>query len=160
MYLILLRHGVAQDKALGFPDFDRILTESGRKKLNKFFPKCIDYIHELCKVAGISNDEIELWTSPKLRAVETAEVLAKMSSWPITRTDESLESDDLDAFMKALNESEAKIVIASGHEPGLGIWTNRLTAKDTRFKKGSMVVMKLDSKEPRTKAHFIDYLKP
>lgn len=141
MYIVFLRHGIAEDRDWVKPDFERRLVPRGVDSLRAFYPKLIEAIREL---AGTSR--VEIWTSPKLRALETAELLAELSTWPLSRSEASLADGDWTSLEEALRSTtDTGLIVLVGHEPDLSEWTRQLTGERLRIKKGAAVAIDLDS---------------
>lgn len=110
MIIHLLRHGIAEPRETGKPDERRALTRLGKQKLAVV----------LKRIAKAGAEPSVIWTSPLRRAVETAEIAAKILSYG----DELVETETLlpDAkaaatwgeLQKAPRDSELVLV---GHEP-------------------------------------------
>src|SRR6516162_8224287 len=64
MNISVLRHGTAEDTALGKPDAERRLTKEGERELKA--------VLKLARKAGVAPDLI--FTSPLTRALETARI--------------------------------------------------------------------------------------
>jgi phosphohistidine phosphatase len=116
-----LRHGDAED---GAPDFDRRLTEKGRRQ---------------SRAAGATlaalgvKPEICL-TSPRVRARETAELACEAIGVEVAVEDRLSEGDfDPLALAAGLNE-----VLLVGHEPDFSSAIARLTGARMDIKKGGL----------------------
>jgi phosphohistidine phosphatase len=121
MMLLIVRHGVAEDKEEfakgGKPDDERPLTAKGRKKMKR--------------AAGglrVVAPEIEvLATSPLVRAKQTAEIVASAYDRKVDTVASVLRPDSpVEAFIDWLEPpSEDAVVCVVGHEPhlsGLATW--------------------------------------
>ncbi|MBN1773970.1 MAG: histidine phosphatase family protein, partial [Deltaproteobacteria bacterium] len=115
MRLILVRHGIAVDRAdPGCPanDAERRLTDAGREKTKR----AARGLRKLDARPGA------LFSSPYLRAVETAELFRRALELPsgsIRRTEALLPGADPAAFLEELARTEADEVLAFGHAPSL-----------------------------------------
>ena len=69
MRLILIRHGQAEASSADGSDFRRALTPAGRERLDNAYPSLARYLN--------AKASCEVWTSPKTRALQTAEVLCR-----------------------------------------------------------------------------------
>ncbi|GJQ25612.1 MAG: phosphohistidine phosphatase SixA [Phycisphaerae bacterium] len=147
MKLILVRHGIATQRDAP-PDLDdaaRPLTPAGIRRFRR-------------AAQGFARLQIavdEVWTSPLLRAVQTAELLVQALARPCgMRTVSELEPggsfDELLARLRAA--STLTCVALVGHEPYLGDFATYLLTGSrfgaVRFKKGSMAAITVDSFEP------------
>ena len=65
--LVLVRHGVSER---GSEDMSRELTRAGQRALSANYPHIFGLL-------GPEGEEAEIWTSPALRALETAEIVAE-----------------------------------------------------------------------------------
>lgn len=109
--IVLLRHGIAEEKSADGKDETRSLTAEGRARMRdvarglaELFPK-VDAIY----------------TSPLLRAVQTAQAVAKAygKDVKITTTDALTPGSDAKAFRALLAENAHRRAIYVGHEPTL-----------------------------------------
>ncbi|HYC89677.1 MAG TPA: phosphohistidine phosphatase SixA [Thermoanaerobaculia bacterium] len=109
--IILLRHGIAEERSADGKDETRRLTTEGRARMREaarglaeLFPK-VDTIY----------------TSPLLRAVETAQAVAKAygTKANINTTDVLAPGSDAKAFRALLDETPHRRAIYVGHEPTL-----------------------------------------
>jgi phosphohistidine phosphatase len=116
MRLLIIRHAIAEDRdafaASGQDDSLRPLTKDGRKKMR-------------VGAAGLraTAPAIDvLATSPLVRAVETADIVAAAFQRPATHTVPSLAPDRSPSeFVGWMHSIEgADVVAAVGHEPHLG----------------------------------------
>jgi phosphohistidine phosphatase len=115
----LLRHGDAQD---GTPDSERPLTDKGR---------------EQSRVAGVAlkalGVEIDAcWTSPKVRALDTARIACEQLDGVEPQEDEQLAGGDFDAAAFGDN------VLLVGHEPDFSNAIRSLTGARVDLKKGGL----------------------
>ena len=111
MELYILRHAVAEQRGAA-DDAARALTEPGRRKLAR--------VLERAAQAKVSPSLI--LSSPFRRALETAEIAAKMLHCPkkIALTDVLLPDASPDAFWGELrNHRHESALLAAGHEPML-----------------------------------------
>jgi phosphohistidine phosphatase len=130
-FLVLLRHGIAEEKGLK-PDAARRLTKKGREAMEKiaaslvtFFPKA-ERIH----------------TSPLRRCVETAAIVEKAfgGSLSVETTDALLPDATAGQLRQLVEDSGAQRLICVGHEPTLSAMMLELTRLssegDIELKKG------------------------
>lgn len=108
MLLVIFRHGPAEEKSPGESDDVRALTREGARKVRQ---------------AGkglrrlIRRPELIL-TSPKRRAVQTAEILGKIFRRKPQEMAE-LASQDAEGILRGLGEYRADPMLIVGHEPVL-----------------------------------------
>lgn len=114
--LVLVRHGLALERDLaeeqGIGERDRPLTEEGRSRMKRAAQGIARYVPE-----GAA-----LWTSPLLRAVETAEILGRALGGEGHRKTDALlpEAEPAELLESLKAEARGSAVVAVGHEPHLG----------------------------------------
>lgn len=169
MFIILLRHGVAEDKSLPIPDSWRKLTAEGRQALIDFYPRFLNEVDRWL-AAGQADGKlgpkdkaalVEVWTSPKKRAVETAKLLTEARAWPMAEALVSLATGDLHAFWTQLKaRPELDLVIAAGHEPFFSRWVGMISGEQIQIAKGAAVALELDLFEDQLSGRVAWYLEP
>lgn len=140
MKLILVRHAAAVERSVGIPEEWRYLTPEGRD----FFRKTA---RTLAK-EGVKPDLI--LTSPLLRAVQTADILAEALSYggSLVARGELGPGFDLASLQRLLGEFSAlKELVLVGHEPDLSRLIISLLGlpNEFDFKKGAVVRMKVSA---------------
>jgi phosphohistidine phosphatase len=135
MELYLVRHGIAEDGGEGIRDGSRALTEKGRRRFQK-----------TARAFGKLGRKLDLiLTSPLVRAVQTAEILAREARHDEVSVLEELDPKfDADAVREALaKRSDKRETIALvGHEPQLSSVLAAFSGvpqSDLDFKKGAIV---------------------
>jgi phosphohistidine phosphatase len=135
MEIYLVRHGIAEDGNEKLRDGSRALTEKGRRRFQK-----------TARAFGKLGRKIDLiLTSPLVRAVQTAEILAGE-----TRHDEVAVLEELDPKFDAESvraalakrSADSGAVALVGHEPQLSSLLASLSGvaqSDLDFKKGAIV---------------------
>jgi phosphohistidine phosphatase len=119
--LWLLRHAEAED---GLPDDERPLTERGAMQA--------DAAGRALSVLGVNIDAC--LTSPKLRAVQTAERACEPLGVPVTIEPRlSGEPFDVSELIAGLGE-----VLLVGHDPSFSLLLHDLTGVQARMKKGGV----------------------
>ncbi|MBP2674042.1 MAG: hypothetical protein H6Q84_882 [Deltaproteobacteria bacterium] len=139
MRLYLVRHAEAIERADAMPDATRYLTPKGRTAFRK--------IARRVREAGIAPEVI--FTSPLLRAVQTAEILAEKlrHEGPVVVAKELAPGFDDRALRSLLddagNPAEAVFV---GHEPDLGDLAATLLSLrgDFPLRKGAVVALEVE----------------
>ena len=153
----LMRHGIAAARTGTIDDFRRKLTPEGRDKMEK--------IAQGLRRLGVGLDWIV--TSPVVRAVETAEIVAKSlpAKVPMDMCDElrpGKSHDDLLIFLGA--QPERKRILLVGHEPDLSLLAGRLIGAGRNcnlgFKKGGCCLIRAERMPPRSQGHLIWWLTP
>ena len=151
-HLILYRHGFAEDKSKVPSDDLRALSPRGKALLKKSvsgFNKMLD-----------SHDRIQIYSSPKLRARETAEMLARELD-----LEEPIYLDFLGTGGHVHNLRQVVADIDPGHtaiiigqQPFLSLWSQEISGTFLRFKKGSAACFKFYNDEGKGKAELRWYL--
>jgi phosphohistidine phosphatase len=145
MDLLIVRHGVAEDKEAfaktGKSDDERPLTDKGRKKMKRASRGLCTIVPEIGLLA----------TSPLVRARETAAYIAGVYDRDVADVTEVLRPDaSFDDFAEWLRPRASKSpVCIVGHEPhlsGLATWFMS-GAKDSRLElgKGGACMLSFDA---------------
>lgn len=150
MKLYLVRHAEAIERSATMPDAARYLTPKGRVAFRK--------IARRVREAGIAPDVI--FTSPLLRSVQTAEILAERlkHEGPVVVAKELSPGFDDRALRSLLadagNPAEAAFV---GHEPDLGDLAATLLSlrDDFPLRKGAVVALEVEGTAGRGSAKFL-----
>lgn len=141
MRLILIRHGQAEDAAAAQSDFHRALTPAGKERLENAYPSLARYLN--------AKSHCEVWTSPKIRALQTAEVLCRYMPNTAPLAQAFLEEGDFEAFRKAIaSHDHGETIVVIGHEPYLSDWVREMTGLDVHFKKGCGEMLYLPPAQP------------
>lgn len=134
MEIILMRHGKAQELEAGISDEQRQLTPEGRKKteaVSRGLAHCLR-----------NYSDIQIWSSPAVRARQTAEIVAEALGKLKVRLHPAIGVGDLDIlagdWVVVEKENPSTTIIMVGHEPYLGAWAERLTGCILPFKKASV----------------------
>lgn len=152
MEVLLLRHAIAEDRGVKYPDdFDRPLTGDGREKMTA----------EAKSLAKLWLPDAIL-SSPLVRARQTAEILARACGIDGIALDESLAEDDFDAVLAAIGSMKVRRVAAVGHEPWMGMTlsyalTGDALAVRSTFKKGAAALIGFDG-EPKAGEGWLEWL--
>ena len=129
--IILIRHGIAEDRAHGQSDFDRKLTEKGRQRL-------FDTLPQLWNLLG--DGQAQIWSSPLVRAIETSQIAADIFHIKKTVRCDFISEGYFSGFLKAVEELESAVnhvILVIGHEPDMGYWSKALCGAFLPFKKGA-----------------------
>ncbi len=131
MRLTLLRHGPAvdQEKWSG-NDADRPLTESGAELTT-----------ETIKSARGLIKAVEIWTSPWVRARQTAELASSLWKLPLREVD-WLAGESMPAAERASRLQPHTDVVLVGHEPDLSDLVRFLCGAKIELKKSGLVILK------------------
>lgn len=135
--LILVRHGKAESKLLDKSDFDRTLTEEGKREFETFMKKVVPLLEP--------KKQLEVWTSPLIRAKETADIFKEALGITEMKEKDFLGNGNLEGLLQALEKQDSQFVIACvGHEPAMSAWTKELTGQSTPFPKGGVVSIRFE----------------
>jgi phosphohistidine phosphatase len=146
--LYFFRHGIAVDREDPgvAADEDRPLTEDGRRKTR-------------LAAKGLKRLEIDIdriLTSPWLRAVETADIVADVFGMETTELPELAGNRSVDELLTALAKQRDQRLLLVGHEPLLGNTVGRLLCSGAEFrvdlKKSGVCALQLDSLPTRAPA--------
>jgi phosphohistidine phosphatase len=144
MNLYIVRHGAAVDRSDAATDEMRYLTAEGRSSFRKTARTVLKQ--------GVEPSLI--LTSPLIRAVQTAEILAETLGFAglLQVRDELAPGFDLRKLQSVLREFPADIeVVIVGHEPDLGILVAELLTlpASSGLKKGAVVKLKVEPQNLR-----------
>jgi phosphohistidine phosphatase len=152
MIIHVVRHAEAIERSLDLPEDHRFLTRRGRKRFRK--------IAGSLKKLGIEPDLI--LTSPLIRSVQTADILAEKLRFKGELKVASLLSpgfrpESLDELLDGY--PQAGEVALVGHEPDLGSLAQALlaTEESCTLKKGAVISFKRTAGD-HGKAEFIQYV--
>lgn len=140
-HLLFLRHGIALERGSpGVSDWDRPLTEKGRKRLNA--------VLEVLQSLDLPIEAI--LSSPLLRAYQTAEMARDHLSLPRDpEIDDNLKpGGSLQSFLKGIQARREEGILITGHEPDFSLWMERLLGGENSgsivMKKGGLAHFSLD----------------
>lgn len=159
MLLYLIRHAIAVNR--GDPgvltDEARELTPTGIKKMRT---------HAMA-LARMDVNLKEVWTSPLIRARQTADILAEeLTTTPrVHEIDELAPGGDHAALVERIGEHlELEELALVGHEPDLGELATRLivgtNVGTVRFKKGGVACIEVDEVKPPARGDLLWLLTP
>ncbi|OWY72154.1 phosphohistidine phosphatase SixA [cyanobacterium TDX16] len=146
MLIYLVRHAIAAARSPGIlNDGARELTPEGIKKMRRHAAALV--------TLGAQIDEV--WTSPLVRARQTAEILAAgLLPAPPVKTLTSLEpGGDFESLRNRLAQNRQLTAVALvGHEPFMGQFTGYLLGAGRgvafRYKKGGIGLVEIDDLAP------------
>lgn len=138
--IILLRHGIAEDKAADGKDESRRLTAQGRARMKEVAGG----------LAGLFPKLDAIYTSPLIRAVQTAQAVARAygKNVKINTADELAPGGGVKKFRELLGQHAHRRAIFVGHEPDLtatlfGLLGIRGAKGRVELKKGGCYVVTL-----------------
>ncbi|HZN62927.1 MAG TPA: phosphohistidine phosphatase SixA, partial [Planctomycetota bacterium] len=128
MKIILGRHGTAEDKADSKEDADRVLTAEGKEQADL----------QGRVVAATLGAVDELWTSPLVRALQTAGIASKHLKIKPTVEPLLAISGDLEQLAWKMQREAVPTLMLVGHQPDLGRLAARLLGfvSEVSLKKG------------------------
>ncbi len=127
MKLYFVRHGIAEDMADS--DFTRELTPRGRRRVAQSA--------QVMRRLGLRPQRI--YSSPRLRSRQTAEVIAAALDRPATLADEvnfGFDLDDISSLTRGLGH-DAEVMFV-GHNPDMSRVVHQLTGVNVSMKKGGL----------------------
>ncbi len=133
--LVLVRHGNPEEAGPDQSDKDRKLTRGGRRTLEVAFPRTFSLLGDIRTP--------EIWSSPAVRALETASIVADSTGVEGVTVKPYLYSQDVNAFLADVEASDARTVIAVGHVPCMDVVARRLLGYGLRMGKGSVAAIEL-----------------
>lgn len=140
-YIILYRHALAEDKADATEDELRSLSIRGKRLLRKSADGFKTMLGKKKKVI--------IYSSPKLRARETAEMLSDELELDKPQYLDFLAiGGNIRNVRNILNEIEpGTVAVLVGQQPFLSIWSQELSGVFIPFKKGSAACFKFPDVE-------------
>lgn len=140
MEIYFLRHGIAQDHAVGLPDAERELVEVGRHKIRQLAKRLPDF----------DVNPVVVYSSPLVRARQTAEIVTTYTGWHMEITDEldfGFNPAALQRLVDRHQPSENMMVV--GHEPTFSETISYLIGGgNITMKKGGLARVDLFSQHP------------
>lgn len=140
-FLVILRHGIAEDKTADKPDEERSLTAEGHARIKQI---ALGLERVFPKVQGV-------YSSPLLRAVQTALWVAKAyrSRVKVKTIDALAPGAGADQLRAFLNQIKEKRIVIVGHEPSLSANLKALVGLPPTYplelKKGGLYGVRLRS---------------
>jgi phosphohistidine phosphatase len=138
MRIFIVRHGIAEESAKG-GDRARELSEEGRRKMKD-------------AASGFARLDLQvdhIFSSPLVRAVQTAEILARAidKGHSIEKMEELSPAHSPEEVLNRLRElKHAGNVMLAGHEPNCGELAAHLLGNAVvEFKKGAICLIETDS---------------
>ena len=133
--LVLVRHGAPEATSPTGSDLDRRLTDSGARSLRSAYPRTFALLGD--------NPRVSVWSSPAVRALETADVVAASVGVEDIEVRQSLYTQDAAAFLAELEATDVPCVIAVGHAPFVDTLAARLVGTCPPFGKGTACAIDL-----------------
>ncbi|MGA7616964.1 MAG: phosphohistidine phosphatase SixA [Thermoanaerobaculia bacterium] len=151
MLIVLFRHGIAEKKDGEKPDEERRLTDEGHRKMKRISKR----------VAKMIPDADAIYSSPLLRAWETAEWLQKRyeRKLEIQSADALEPGRDPEEFRALLRRSSSSCAFFVGHEPHLSSLMLALTKmhpeSEVALKKGGCYGLEMDGPDDVARLRFM-----
>jgi len=108
MQILLFRHGIAEPRSADKPDSDRMLTPRG-------IERTITAANGLARIADCPQ---VILTSPKLRALQTANILAEVFN-KSPQIVQELAEGSAEQILQVLKKYSEDYVLLVGHEPAM-----------------------------------------
>ena len=127
MRLYFVRHGIAEDLAAS--DFVRALTKRGRRR--------VATSANVMKRLGI--EPVRIFSSPRLRARQTAEIIAEELDMPVMISEAvnfGFDLGDARSLTRKLDADDEVMFV--GHNPDMSLLVSELTGVDVSMKKGGL----------------------
>ncbi len=127
MRYYFVRHGIAEDLATS--DFDRELTSRGRRRVAK----------SAQVMARLNLQPARIYSSPRIRARQTAEIVAKALERPVTLADGvnfGFDLADINSLTEDMHADDGVMFV--GHNPDMSLVVHSLTSADVSMKKGGL----------------------
>ena len=127
MRLYFLRHGIAEDLATS--DFERELTKRGRRRV----------LASAKVMKGLGIAPRQIFSSPRLRARQTAEIVAEALDLPVTISEAvnfGFDLADLRRLTKLSSANDELMFV--GHNPDMSLLVSEITGVDASMKKGGL----------------------
>ncbi len=134
--LVLIRHAKAENIRAGLADEERKLTKAGKRSIKARFPLTLHLLSD------IYEDELHVWSSPALRAMQTADVVSKALNTPVD-IHESLYESSTETFLSELADVSGTIIIV-GHNPFIEDIYEMIDGERRQFDKGTMASFAFD----------------
>ena len=159
MLVYLVRHAIAvpRDGVTAFDDASRELTDKGIDRMRR----CVRGLDRV----GAGFDEI--WTSPLVRARQTADILAESPNFTgRSKVVNALApGGDLNQVVRELQQNARVASVALvGHEPDMGELATLLTTGQAgstfRFKKGGVACIEIDDLSPPLRGELLWMMTP
>ena len=127
MKLYFVRHGIAEDFADS--DFARELTPRGRRRVAQ----------SAVVMRQLNLQPERIYSSPRLRSRQTAEIIAAELEIPVTLAEEvnfGFDLDDVSSLTREL-DSDGEVMFV-GHNPDMSLLVHELTGVNVGMKKGGL----------------------
>ncbi len=135
MMIYIVRHAIAEDVSSDGSDGKRALTAEGRKKMKE-------------AASGFASLESEIgrvFSSPLVRAWQTAEIMAKELGKEVEEMRELAPGHSPKQVLNRLTQMEDASIVLVGHQPDCSTLASYLLGNlDIEFKKGAICKIQID----------------
>lgn len=140
MKLYFFRHAIAESIASAdMEDAKRKLTDEGKARTKK----------AAAVLAALGVRPAKLYSSPLVRALQTADLLAPALGLKVEVRDEMAHGFDVNGVAALIHDlSEDEDVMFVGHEPDFSGIIAKLTGGDVKMKKGGLARVDVTSADP------------
>ena len=135
--IVLFRHAKAHPLEDHQQDSQRELTSKGEQSL-----RCIT---SSMKQLIFDMEELEIVSSPYVRAVQTATILSQELGLVYEKTFKSIANGNFNAFVKDLKSCTAKNILVVGHQPYLSEFAYEIASVNVPFETASCACIELSS---------------
>lgn len=133
MYIILMRHGEAEEETASVSNKNRELTGKGRKNA----AKTADILRHFLK-----GNELRILTSPYRRTKQTAEIVADACGGSIEAADELMQSSWPRTAMHCVTDGSPLLLVS--HHPFLQSWLMTICGAAIKFDPAAAAVIDYD----------------
>ncbi|MCR5392991.1 MAG: CHAD domain-containing protein [Olsenella sp.] len=138
--LVLVRHGKAEKAQDDSSDLYRELTPDGRHALEIAYPRTFSLLEDY--------DDVNVWSSPAIRAMQTAQVVASVLGVDGIEVDQTLYDQNYDALLGQIATTPEETVVVVGHVPSLDAIASHLLGRQVRLSKGAAIALELPQPAP------------
>ena len=128
--LILVRHAKTEPRSPEIEDHQRQLTSAGIRSAKAALPRALALVD--------NPKEWRIWSSPALRAWQTAEIVADALGLKEIEKNPNLYSDEVHALRKSLAEEKGNLILV-GHNPYLEEFADSLCPHNLTLNKSAVV---------------------
>ena len=128
--LILVRHAKTEPRSPEIEDHQRQLTSAGVRSAKASLPRALSLVE--------NPKEWRIWSSPALRAWQTAEIVAGALGLNEIEKNPNLYSDEVHALRRSLAEEKGNLILV-GHNPYLEEFADGLAPHHLKLNKSSVV---------------------
>ncbi len=143
MEIVLIRHAKAKRRRATRGIDRRYLTKKGERKFQNVLPKLKEYLQP------IEERPLLVWSSPELRALETAHIVTSSFQKQRLSIHDFLYEGDFEAFSQEVEKvQDDTVIVLVGHQPFLNEWVYELTGREETVKKGQIINLIVLNKSP------------